>query len=419
MNNRSASNRRSFISANAKKSAMRRITIAAVVVVALLTSLTGVRPLPGGKARAETNTEAESKKLLSMAEAKAMSSGRMSDEEAQAFANFINQAAAADICWKQTRVRGVGTVGTVCPAGTVQEGLLCYKPCPAGYSTSPGGLICGKDCPSGWKTTPLTCYIDADTITKRGIPCPAGWRDDGTACWLDLDVYAKNCFDRSCRAGYTDDGCFCRRPPQRQAKGFEPCPAGYTDFGLTCTRGIQSMNRDTVARGEVKIRDCGPGKVNDAGLCYDACPPRTVGVGPVCWFNCPSTFPENCGAACAKGRAQCAIAVVNMVASTADMALNVAGLLSGAGAAKVAIQKGIQMATKKALTAAARKALLDRAKTMLKNQAKKRGWDMAEELSLIGAEALVSSYEKGEFDWTVLDPIGITAVIEAFNKPIC
>ena len=272
MNNRPASNQPGFISASAKKSAMRRILITAVVAAALLTSLTGIRPVPGGKARAEASTKAEAK-LLSLAEAKAMSSGRMSDEEAAAFANFINTVAAEDICWKNTRTRGVGTIGTACPPGTVQEGLLCYNNCPAGYSTSPGGLICGKDCPAGWKTTPLTCYIDAETITKRARPCPAGWRDDGTACWVDLDVYGKNCFDRSCRPGYTDDGCFCRRPPQRQNKEWEPCPAGYTDFGLTCTRGVQSMNRDTVPRGEVKTRDCGPGKVYDAGLCYDPCPP--------------------------------------------------------------------------------------------------------------------------------------------------
>ncbi|MGB7923635.1 MAG: hypothetical protein WCF57_10365 [Pyrinomonadaceae bacterium] len=111
--------------------------------------------------------------------------------------------------------------------------------------------------------------------------------------------------------------------------------------------------------------------------------------------------------------------LITFVVSTGDMALNVAGLLSGAGAAKVAIQKGIKAASKQVLTAAGRRAMLAQAKKKLRDTAREKGQDIAEEILNTGSEALVSSYEKGEFDWTVLDPIGVTAVIEAFNKPIC
>jgi hypothetical protein len=449
MKNPSASNKQGSISATAQKLTIRHSIITAVVVLALLTSLTGVRPLPSSRASAEssvqpaanlmgsqaeanqfflrdsTDSKAEAKELsvaeakeLSVAEAKAMSGGRMSDEEAAAFANFINTAAAEDICWKDTNPRGVGTIPDRCPAGSVSEGLLCYKNCPAGYSTTPGGLICGKNCPAGWRDDGTACWIDATTITKKAKPCPDGWRDDGTACWVDLDIYGNGC-SGNCRPGYTNDGCTCRRPPQRQNKEWEPCPPDYTDFGLTCTRNVQRIGKDLVPRGEVKTRGCGPGMQEQAGLCYRPCPSGSVGVGPLCWVNCPTTFPENCGAACAIGRAQCAVAVIKMVVATGDMTLNVAGLLSGAGAAKAAIQAGIKAASRKVLTAAGRKALLQQAKRKLIETARKNGKELAEELLNKSSEALVSSYENGQFDWTVLDPTGIAAVVEAFNKPIC
>ena len=63
--------------------------------------------------------------------------------------------------------------------------------------------------------------------------------------------------------------------------------------------------------------------------------------------------------------------------------------------------------------------MLARAKTRLRRNAANHGQNIAEEVLNTASEALVSSYEKGEFDWTVLDPIGVTAVVEAFNKPIC
>lgn len=51
-------------------------------------------------------------------------------------------------------------------------------------------------------------------------------------------------------------------------------------------------------------------------------------------------------------------------------------------------------------------------------------WDDAEHLEM-ASEALVTAYEKGEFDfetlfeWESLDPTGIASVVKAFNKPIC
>jgi hypothetical protein len=59
------------------------------------------------------------------------------------------------------------------------------------------------------------------------------------------------------------------------------------------------------------------------------------------------------------------------------------------------------------------------AKKKLRDTAKKKGQEIAEETLNKSAEALVNSYEQGKFDWTVLDITGITAVIDAFNKPIC
>ena len=37
----------------------------------------------------------------------------------------------------------------------------------------------------------------------------------------------------------------------------------------------------------------------------------------------------------------------------------------------------------------------------------------------MGAMGLEIAKEEGQFDWTMLDPTGVAAVVDAFNKPIC
>ena len=43
-------------------------------------------------------------------------------------------------CQKQTKVRDAGNPVTTCPLGTVQDGLLCYPPCPKGFDGA--GPVC-------------------------------------------------------------------------------------------------------------------------------------------------------------------------------------------------------------------------------------------------------------------------------------
>jgi len=69
---------------------------------------------------------------------------------------------------------------------------------------------------------------------------------------------------------------------------------------------------------------CEPGKDSDAGLCYDQCPARYDGVGPVCWTKCPKGLPFNCGATCTTDESACIQATSDQVFSPLLAAANIA-----------------------------------------------------------------------------------------------
>jgi hypothetical protein len=128
------------------------------------------------------------------------------------------------------------------------------------------------------------------------------------------------------------------------------------------------------------------------------------------------------------------------VQSTADIALNIAGLvLTGgtANAAYSAARTAGRLAGKKALAAEARQLMkkeledhitsaLSKADKLRKVANTSRKLDQASQVSDT-AEVLVKAYEEGEFDWKTLvpttaadvDPTGILGLVRAFNKPIC
>lgn len=310
---------------------------------------------------------------------------RLSESERN-FELFLKRWTEADICWKRTATRGVGQVPTQCGAGQEKNGLLCYPACPSGmYGVGP---TCWQTCPNGYSDDGALCRRNAKIISADNSQCP--WYD---VCGLTL---SRNC---------------------------SKCPAGYVNDGCTCRVDAHIVAKKTQARGAGEGMSCRSDQDYDAGLCYDKCPAGTSGVGPVCWGQCPADFPVNCGAGCARSSEACANSIIKQVETSTDAALNVAALISGAGApAKAAVNAARNTAKqtgKTIISREARQAAVSAVRQKLKEQAQEEGKDLGEEALDTAAEMLQRAKEAGEFDWTALDPTGVSAVVMAFYKPVC
>lgn len=310
----------------------------------------------------------------------------IAESERVNFEAFLKHWREADICWKRTATRGVGRIPTRCRSDQEKDGLLCYPACPSGmYGVGP---VCWERCPQGYSDDGALCRRDAKIISADNSQCP--WYD---VCGL---TFAKNC---------------------------SKCPAGYINDGCTCRINVHIIAKRTQGRGAGVGMSCGSDQDYDAGLCYDKCPAGTRGVGPVCWGQCPADFPVNCGAGCAKSSEDCVNSIIKQIESSTDLALNVAALISGAGApAKAALNAAKNTAKqtgRSIVSKEARQVAIEAIRRKLREQARQEGKDLSDEALDHAAEMLQRAKEAGEFDWTSLDPTGVSAVVMAFYKPIC
>jgi hypothetical protein len=179
------------------------------------------------------------------------------------------------------------------------------------------------------------------------------------------------------------------------------------DIGVAC-------QKQSAGRGVGRTLSCGAGLVYDAGLCYPGCPQGTSGVGPVCWGSCPAAFPVDCGASCAKTSDACVKGVSSQVLTPLEVVQNiVAAVVTGGGSAGAKVAG--QAAAKTAATAAAKATI----KQQLVQRAKQIGKELAEAAAESAASTLAEAQATGEFDFTGLDPTGVTAVVDAYYKPVC
>lgn len=337
--------------------------------------------------------------------------------------------AQPDICWRDSYGRGVGEPLSTCGAGQEKDGLLCYPACRDGFGGA--GPVCWRRCPAGWTDIGVSCTKPAPYGRGTGFAYNpfVGEGRDAARRRCEASHGAGNCerslemFYPRCRAGFSNVGSNICSPV---------CPAGFRNDGAFCAK-------ESYGRTAGEPMRCRAGTEQGGALCYQSCRAGSTGVGPVCWANaCPAAFPVNCGAACGVSSAVCAMAIMEQVQSTADLALNVASLVTTGGAATPAL-RAAQTAGRGArqqLTAQARAQLRRQAREQLENGlawqrrdrqvSQAQGWlengQNLETASLL----MVDAYEKGEFDFTQLtpsvadvEPTGVLAVVRSFNKPIC
>lgn len=229
-------------------------------------------------------------------------------------------------CYKQSEARGVGKPLSTCTAGQEKDGLLCYPNCRQGYDGV--GPVCWQDCPSGYRNDGAFCAKPAAYGRGAGYPWKFGdsLNDSGMYSRCQRDHGAGNCEKDGaivypkCKAGFHKTGC-CICSPN--------CPSGMTDIGVSCAK-------PSYGRGAGVPMKCAPGEQEDAGLCYTPCKNSAFkGIGPVCWQQCQGGR-KDCGAGCATDTLTCVSDTVSMVTSPIMMAVNIVTLGSSSAATKSA-----------------------------------------------------------------------------------
>ncbi len=187
--------------------------------------------------------------------------------------------------WFDARIAHAETQDLACPAGTEQDGQLCYPLCEAGFTGI--GPVCYKNCPAGYTDDGALCRLNAHIFAKASYGRGGG---TGLVCAANQEAQGGLCYPR-CIASHYGVGPVC----------WQRCPAGYADHGATCFRHIfDFFGKNTYGRGAgAPVSVCPAGLERNGALCYPRCAAGFVGNGPVCFQRCPAGYKDD-GALCRK-----------------------------------------------------------------------------------------------------------------------
>lgn len=172
---------------------------------------------------------------------------------------------------------------------------------------------------------------------------------------------------------------------------------------------------------------CKAGEQQDAGLCYTPCKTGYTGVGPVCWGGCPAGW-TNCGAACGVNSSECAGKIIDMVEATAEMVADIAGLVTGVGAAAKVAEKVADIAEKVKDVAEVASKLNDLISKIMAANSSISQTDANTQAQNELAGIMLYQESQGQTPdllnstWDLLaeiDPTGILGAAKAFYYPLC
>lgn len=251
-------------------------------------------------------------------------------------------SSGSGICLKSSSGRGIGTpLINVCNGDEEIYGALCYPKCLDSYE-SVGCCLCRHEgCPPEFTDDGVATCIKPQSYGRgAGYPWEFGDELDRNNMFkrCEADHGAGLCEESGsvvypkCRSGFHAVGCCVCSPS---------CPDGMNDIGISC-------GKKSYARGVgVSRLTCPDNKEEDALLCYNKCPSGWYGLGSVCWQNCPSHTPFDCGVMCTVDESAC----FNQTSVIVKSAIEVGGNIF-TGIATNDIVKIIQAALKAARTVA-------------------------------------------------------------------
>jgi len=166
--------------------------------------------------------------------------------------------------WELTRYDYTGKAisPNTCPSDKPVKGgdSRCYPACPSGSSMDWGQYTCRTNCPSGYKQYANTCTKDGSTYSREKT------RDDSNPTSYKNLVCPKEAPNEVNGLCYPNCPNGTAMLPAMQGKCAPPCPSNTTDYGTNlCTRATE---RKIKPASEIGV--CPDGKVEKAGLCYDA-----------------------------------------------------------------------------------------------------------------------------------------------------
>ena len=222
-------------------------------------------------------------------------------------------------CYRRSQTRGAGKpLSNQCAPGLDKSGALCYPKCRSGYNGV--GPVCWEKCAPGFKDIGAFCQKaksytrGAGYVVWQKKKCE---RENRQGCEKQGAIWYPKC-----RAGFSGRVTSCS----------QKCPAGQADTGTGC-------RKRSYGRTAGKPLACRPGmqqgrKTERSGLlCYPTCKNRDyVGVGPVCWQQCPSQHSVGCGFGCSVDKKTCASVVSDQVLSPIMAVVSLATLGSTAAA---------------------------------------------------------------------------------------
>lgn len=312
-------------------------------------------------------------------------------------------------CWKPTYGRGAGNVPGECGPGESKEAGLCYTACPTGFLGV--ALQCHQICPQGFGSVTAI-----DATCSKPAKIPRGAYPVASAAQCNAESSGRGCEQIGTALyvrppqGYVCEGPICQAS----------CPVGMADNGIGGCRKLPPRMRNAGV-----VPQCGGGGEYQLGLCYKTCTAGFGGAGPVCWGQCPSSHPTDCGAMCGTNTSQCAANIANQAISVLDFAVTVvetvvtAGGALGVRAAIGSAERAAMDAAEASVTAAAKLTAKAATKALVKDVLIEQAQGIGQGLSEGQILNLVAMASGDKFDFTTLDPTGIAALVAAFNKPIC
>ncbi len=237
------------------------------------------------------------------------------DRQADCPAGYANQGSS---CKREADTRPAPSAAPECPSGYKLNGASCEHPA----TSKPNPAARAADCPDGYANSGTGCFrlSAADPLPPSRMTCTAGETKIDTRCYkpcpAGLTSSGANCVSpastlsaekMSCKSGFQIDA--------KRGRCVAQCAAGYNNSGEACVRAADTLGLDAMSckageknqngRCVAAVAGCPKGEVLQGGACYPGCAPGFEGIGSACWPQPPKSWVA-CGMGAAKDAQSCA-----------------------------------------------------------------------------------------------------------------
>lgn len=181
-------------------------------------------------------------------------------------------------CLLTSYLRGEGTHPSICDNSEEESGGFCFPKCKRGFSGV--GSLCLKNCPPSYLDNGSYCNSPSPYSRNPGFALSDFERCESESSTRKCERYG-NLYYSTCEPGYYLVGCCVCLPECEKSS--------------SC--GGANFKKEIYERGPGKLMLCEEGKDSFEGLCYPECHKGFIGIGPICYGECPVHLKQ-CGFFC-------------------------------------------------------------------------------------------------------------------------